>query len=716
MYEPVRDGQDFVVFNPNTLVEYNITINGSFNVVDTTITIQEQLVIAPVGAYVTGSESYKQAELIITPSQVQTRVIRTENAVSLGDLNAEIGAGPGIVSLPLENTAVGTTVLNDTVVVVKRFDGQVEEFVVDGEQTINADPFTLTVDSKTTTLDLDVGDAVEQPSFNATGQIAVQAGTVVLKAVANGGGTEIESLALVRLDATPVGSSILLQADQITVDGQTTFLNSLAENGFTSIADNNVVIYSATAPTTREDASPLVAGDVWRETDENDRPYVRSGSSWLRGFTVIDGGTITTGTVDTDRLNVSNIITVGSISTEAYADGVASSEATTARDEARNNIALRLGYTDYDTMVSDATADGTIIDGGFIRTSLIEVDNLFAVNASITATLTLGVGGEFVFTGGKLNNDGIAFNYATAINPDQSIQWLRDAPDGGGWGAYVQGIDEGGGYYSLNLNARSGVNIGAGLGLTGGDVIQIGVNGSKSIGVTVYGNTTFSGKIDVGDEIRVFGGLHVYDADESHYANIVYGASNEDTTLNIPTNTTGSTVTRTVALKEIDNSFSVNQTVPNATANGHALNRITADGRYGRLASANTWTLAQTFVNEITINDEIRMGTAGANRPIVFATQDGGSNDITVSLTAQNGGTAGNKTVTIPNKTGTLGLINSSQSWSATQTYSGTLNVTGTMEFGGSTGQAWTVRLIDADSNQYDVVFTKGGLTSVTAV
>jgi hypothetical protein len=320
-------------------------------------------------------------------------------------------------------------------------------------------------------------------------------------------------------------------------------------------------------------------------------------------------------------------------------------------------------------MVSDATADGTIIDGGFIRTSLIEVDNLFAVNASITATLTLGVGGEFVFAGGKLNNDGIAFNYATAINPDQSIQWLRDAPDGGGWGAYVQGIDEGGGYYSLNLNARSGVNIGASLDLTVADAIKLGNSSVTGAGVTSYGLITMA--------LDATNGNHLV---RRSYADSRYGQL-------------GSANTWTGA-----------QTVPNATANGHALNRITADGRYGRLASANTWTLAQTFVNEITINDEIRMGTAGANKPIVFATQDGGSNDITVSLQAQNGGTAGNKTVTIPNATGTLVTTANYN-----QDIAGNKNFTGTLRAGGSTGQTTVV-----DTGAVILTFTKGLLTGVS--
>jgi hypothetical protein len=150
--------------------------------------------------------------------------------------------------------------------------------------------------------------------------------------------------------------------------------------------------------------------------------------------------------------------------------------------------------------------------------------------------------------------------------------------------------------------------------------------------------------------------------------------------------------------------FDSTVTVGNATSGGHALNRTTADGRYGQLGSANTWTLAQTFVNEITINDEIRMGTAGANKPIVFATQDGGSNDITVSLQAQNGGTAGNKTVTIPNATGTLVTTANYN-----QDIAGNKNFTGTLRAGGSTGQTTVV-----DTGAVILTFTKGLLTGVS--
>jgi hypothetical protein len=152
---------------------------------------------------------------------------------------------------------------------------------------------------------------------------------------------EITKLALVRLDATAVGGSeIFLQADKIIVDGQTTFLNSLKTNGIARTADVSTTIRSATAPTLRDDGTAIQAGDTWIKTDAGNLPHTYDGRSpfnvngWIRDYTQIDGGLITTGTVDTNRLNVSNIITVGSISTEAYADGVAASALSDAEDYA----------------------------------------------------------------------------------------------------------------------------------------------------------------------------------------------------------------------------------------------------------------------------------------------------------------------------------------------------------------------------------------------
>ena len=63
---------------------------------------------------------------------------------------------------------------------------------------------------------------------------------------------------------------------------------------------------------------------------------------------------------------------------------------------AYNDIAQQLGYTDYDDMVSEAIAGNTIINGGWLRTSLIQANTILfdqlasATVTSITGTLNIG--------------------------------------------------------------------------------------------------------------------------------------------------------------------------------------------------------------------------------------------------------------------------------------------------------------------------------------
>ncbi|MEP1140471.1 MAG: hypothetical protein ABJH44_09600, partial [Balneola sp.] len=52
--------------------------------------------------------------------------------------------------------------------------------------------------------------------------------------------------------------------------------------------------------------------------------------------------------------------------------------------------------SDLDTIFDNAVQNGTtIISGGFIETSLLDVDDILAQNATVAGTFTIGVGGEF---------------------------------------------------------------------------------------------------------------------------------------------------------------------------------------------------------------------------------------------------------------------------------------------------------------------------------
>jgi hypothetical protein len=209
----------------------------------------------------------------------------------------------------LTDTRGGFSVRNEQDYFLVNTDGSFQSVKINTNQTIASVTSPTTVEmliqSLSFTTTIQVGAMLYESSFTQTTRISQQAGTIVLKATESGG--SLNKLALVRLDTSAAdGSAILLQANQITLDGQTTFLNSLAVNRFTQVASNNEVIENNTAPTQRPNATTLQNGDVWINTSNNNRlPNVWNGSIWLPGFTVIDGGTITTGTINANLVTVS---------------------------------------------------------------------------------------------------------------------------------------------------------------------------------------------------------------------------------------------------------------------------------------------------------------------------------------------------------------------------------------------------------------------------
>ena len=92
--------------------------------------------------------------------------------------------------------------------------------------------------------------------------------------------------------------AITLAADQINIDGTTTFASGYDPS------DGRVTIRQTGAPSLRPSGDPLQDGDMWIDTNDGDRPYSYNGSSWIAALTVIDGGNITTGTIDAARITV----------------------------------------------------------------------------------------------------------------------------------------------------------------------------------------------------------------------------------------------------------------------------------------------------------------------------------------------------------------------------------------------------------------------------
>jgi len=99
---------------------------------------------------------------------------------------------------------------------------------------------------------------------------------------------------------------ILIDADNIKIDGTTTFTTGYDPS------DKAKTFRQATAPVTG-----MTAGDIWIDTDDGDRPYSYNGTSWIPSLTIINGGNITTGTINASLVTVTNLnatnITTGTL-------------------------------------------------------------------------------------------------------------------------------------------------------------------------------------------------------------------------------------------------------------------------------------------------------------------------------------------------------------------------------------------------------------------
>ena len=108
----------------------------------------------------------------------------------------------------------------------------------------------------------------------------------------------------------------------------------------------------------------------------------------------------------------------------------ATTKANNALTNARNDVAVKLGYTSYTDMVNKATAKQTIIDGGFIRTSLIKADDIVTSTLLATkiAATEITTGKLTVTTGAKIGGWNVIGNSLTI--QDESEAKILVEPSG----------------------------------------------------------------------------------------------------------------------------------------------------------------------------------------------------------------------------------------------------------------------------------------------
>jgi len=369
----IRAGEDFIIIDKANERPYSVSVvedpgtgAEAYNTgEDVTVHVEEQYINTdlPVGSPVILSGGLLESYFTIDPSKLLISVQSRDEINYFGKVNENFSGQQTRTTFQVVNERISASnpvILKDNQEVrLRREDGESQILTVNGNQTYNSSPFTITFDSFETEF-LGFGASVPQfakykcyiepfnqgssvasidikadsneasitsltsitdangltSSTNITQRANLTDATVVLKTDFNG------NVGAFEMNSNADGSTISINADQITVAGQTTFLSALQNN--LTFPEGSVVIRSATAPTQRPDGESLEEGDIWIETDEGDRPYSWNGSSWTRQFTQIDGGDITTGTIDADRVFAQNISipATGSISSTTFTSGI----------------------------------------------------------------------------------------------------------------------------------------------------------------------------------------------------------------------------------------------------------------------------------------------------------------------------------------------------------------------------------------------------------
>ena len=209
--------------------------------------------------------------------------------------------------------------------------------------------------------------AVEEMASELTGLINVQAGAVTAL-VEGGGATGQMSLSLnlpILIDATKRAEFVTASSEEkvaavyALVEGTTNYgIKGNASNAAVKALWDDAV------------AAGLIASQIVLSADQIN----------IAGKTIYTSSK--TDTIATDAAD-SALADAKDYADDAAAD--AQKAAATDATSKRNDVAQKLGYANWAAMETAATQGKTIIDGGYLRTSLIEVEDLLAQNITLDA-------------------------------------------------------------------------------------------------------------------------------------------------------------------------------------------------------------------------------------------------------------------------------------------------------------------------------------------
>jgi hypothetical protein len=387
-------------------------------------------VLAKAGTEIIGNPVSTQAELNISPGEIAFGVDAEYAQISLGLTSAVILAGSPITTIPIDK--LRSNLFSGTQVVLSSWQGS-QRVVLNGDATASESPVNLSVNTFTPDFDYNVGSEVFEPSFSQSSRITVNSNSIVLKVDTNG------NIAAISLLGNPdLGSNITIQADQITVAGQTTFLSALSAEGFPTTTDVNVTIRSGTAPTERPDTTPLLAGDIWINTGtgQGNLPHSYDGTTpynvngWIRMYTVIDGGDLTTGSITANKIQAGAITANEIASATITGDKIATGTITADKINVDGMISLSAGGIIKSTTFTAGSDGWQIESDGTAEFNDVTVRGTLSTT-TVRETITVGASAvtgdirSFGYTAGtsgwQIESDGSAeFNNVTVRGEIQS--------------------------------------------------------------------------------------------------------------------------------------------------------------------------------------------------------------------------------------------------------------------------------------------------------
>ncbi len=140
------------------------------------------------------------------------------------------------------------------------------------------------------------------------------------------------------------------------------------------------------------------------------------------GQTIIQGGYIATGMINASRIDTGTLnaarVSIGPGT--AFAPGYDPSALDGLVD--KDALAEYLGYTDYEDWKDTALAGNTIIDGGYINTSLIEAGSIIADYIG-AGEIVVGHLGDTILSGGQIKTELIKIGAGTGYDAPQRFTW-----------------------------------------------------------------------------------------------------------------------------------------------------------------------------------------------------------------------------------------------------------------------------------------------------